>query len=87
MVSIPESGRTPRGGNGTPLWYSGLENSMGRGGWWATVNGAAKSWTRLKLLSTHTQLTIVRSSSEYYSEDEMNWQQSKALDHSNSMHS
>ena len=79
MVSITASGRTPRGGNGTPLWYSGLENSMGRGGWRATVHGTAKSWTHLKLLSTHTQLIIVRSSSEYYSEDEMNWHRQKLL--------
>ena len=28
-VLIPESGRSPGGGNGNPLQYSGLENSMG----------------------------------------------------------
>ena len=33
--------------NGNPLQYSCLENSMGRGAWWATVHGVAKSWTRL----------------------------------------
>ena len=27
--------------------YSCLENSMDWGGWWATVHGVAKSWTRL----------------------------------------
>ena len=26
-----------------------------RGAWWATVHGAAKSWTRLKRLSPSTQ--------------------------------
>ena len=26
---------------------------MDRGAWWATVHGVAKSWTRLKRLSTH----------------------------------
>ena len=26
-------------GNGTPLQYSCLENPMGGGAWWATVNG------------------------------------------------
>ena len=31
-----------------PLQYSCLENSMGRGAWWATVNGAAKCWTWLE---------------------------------------
>jgi len=24
--------------------YSGLENPMDRGAWWATVHGVAKSW-------------------------------------------
>ena len=41
--SLPESGRYPGGGNGNPLLYSCLENSMDRGVWWATVHGAAKS--------------------------------------------
>ena len=27
--------------------YSCLENSMGRGSWWAMVHGVTKSWTRL----------------------------------------
>ena len=31
MGLIPGSGRSPGIGNGTPLQYSGLENSMGRG--------------------------------------------------------
>ena len=30
-------------GNGNPLQYSCLENSMDRGAWWATVHGVAKS--------------------------------------------
>ena len=34
--SIPESGRSPAGGNGNPLQYSCLENPMDRGAWWAT---------------------------------------------------
>ena len=38
--------------NGNPLQYSCLENSMDRGAWWATVHGAAESWT---WLSTYTQ--------------------------------
>ena len=45
--SIPGLGRSPGVGNGTPLQYSCLENSMGRGPWQATVHGAVKSWTRL----------------------------------------
>ena len=35
--SIPGSGRSPGGGNGSPLQYSCLENPMGRGAWQATV--------------------------------------------------
>ena len=34
-------------GNGNPLQYSCLENSMDRGAWWSVVHGVAKSWTRL----------------------------------------
>ena len=42
---IPGLGRSPGEGNGNPLQYSCLENSMGREAWWATVHGAAKRWT------------------------------------------
>ena len=34
-------------GNGTPLQYSCLENSMDRGAWWAAVHVVAKNQTRL----------------------------------------
>ena len=34
-------------GNGTPLQYSCLENSMDRGAWWAAAHGVTKSRTRL----------------------------------------
>ena len=44
---IPELGRSPGGGNGNPLQYSCLENSMDRGAWWATVHGVANSWALL----------------------------------------
>ena len=39
---IPGSGRSARGGNGSPLQYSGLKNSMDRGAWQAIVHGVAK---------------------------------------------
>ena len=45
--SILGSGRSPGGGHGNPLQYSGLENPRHRGAWWATVHGVAKSWTQL----------------------------------------
>ena len=47
LGSIPGLGRFPGEGNGNPLQYSCLENSMDGEAWWATVHGVAKSWTRL----------------------------------------
>ena len=47
MDLIPGSERFPGEGNGNPLQYSCMENSMDRGAWWATVHGEAKSRTRL----------------------------------------
>ena len=44
LGSIPGLGRSPGGGDGKPLQYSCLENSMDRGTWQATVHGVAKSW-------------------------------------------
>ena len=41
--SIPGSGRSPGEGNGNPLQYSCLDNSMDRGTWRATVHRVAKS--------------------------------------------
>ena len=46
-ILILESGRSPGEGNGNPLQFSFLENSMDRGAWWATVHGVAKSGIRL----------------------------------------
>ena len=42
-------------GNGNPLQYSCLENSMDRGTGWATIFGVAKSWTRLSNYHFHFQ--------------------------------
>ena len=47
LGSIPGSGRSPGEGNGNPLQYPCLENSMYRGGWWATVHGITKGQTWL----------------------------------------
>ena len=59
MGSVPGLGRFPGGGHGNPLQYSGLENSMNRGAWWATVHRAAKRQTWLERLCMHTYLIIV----------------------------
>ena len=40
-------------GNGNPLQYSCLENSVHREAWWAAVHRVAQSRTRLKRPSTH----------------------------------
>jgi len=39
-------------GNGTPLWYSCLQDPMDGGAWWAAVYGVSQSRTWLKRLSS-----------------------------------
>ena len=45
LGSVPGLGRFPGEGNGNPLQYSCLENSIDIEAWWATVHGIAKSQT------------------------------------------
>ena len=52
---ISGSGRSPGEGNGYPLLYSDLENSMDRGAWQATVYGLAES-DRTERFSLHFPL-------------------------------
>ena len=40
---IPGWRRSPGAGHGNPLQYSYLANPMGRGAWWATVQGGGLS--------------------------------------------
>ena len=56
--SSPGSRRSPGEGNGNPLQYSSLENSMGRGSWEATVHGVTKSRTWLSHYHFHFQAPI-----------------------------
>ena len=46
----------PRGGQGNPFHYSCLENPMDRGAWLATVQGVAKSQTRLSDFTRGTKI-------------------------------
>ena len=43
----PGLGKFPGEGNGNPLQYSRLEDSLDSGAWWATLHGVAKNQTRL----------------------------------------
>ena len=45
MDSISGLGRSPEVGNGNPLQYACLENSMDRGACWAIVHGVANCQT------------------------------------------
>ena len=56
-IPSPELGESPGGGKSYPLQYSGLENSVDRGVWWATVHGLTKShgWVTF----TFTFITIM----------------------------
>ena len=67
LGSVSGLGRSPGEGNGYPLQYPVLENSVDRGPWRATVHGVAKSqaWLRdfhmskISLLAQmHTLLTL-----------------------------
>ena len=40
---IPRLGRFPKREYGNPVQYSGLENPMDRGAWWATIHGVTES--------------------------------------------
>ena len=54
--SIPGWGRSPGVGNGNPLQYSCLENSIDRGAWWATVHEVIKHQRQLNTRRhTHTE--------------------------------
>ena len=58
--SVPESGRSPGGGRGTPLQHSCLKNRMDREAWHTTVQGGHKESDMTEVADhththTHTQ--------------------------------
>ena len=64
---IPESRRSPGGGNGNPLQYACLENPRNSRAWRATVHGVSKNRVRLKQLSMHAMvdlLAVLRNNTE-----------------------
>ena len=54
LGSVPGLGRFPGQGNGYPLQYSCLKNSIDWGAWWATVHGVAELDTTEQIAHTHT---------------------------------
>ena len=55
--SIPESERSPGGGNDNLLHCFCLENSMDRGAWQATVHGITESDMNERLTEHHVALS------------------------------
>ena len=51
-------GRSSGGGNGNPLQYSCLGNSMDRGAWWSTVHKGLKKLDMTEQHSIHAQFFI-----------------------------
>ena len=68
---IPVSGRCPGEGNGNPLQYSCLKNSMDRGAWQAIIHGVTKSWTWLRDIIKINMSKLTSKCSD--SKREQNW--------------
>ena len=54
LSSIPGSGRSPGVGSGHHFCILGLENSMDKGAWWATVHGGLKELDMTEQLNIHS---------------------------------
>ena len=57
--SIPGSGRSSGKGNGNPLKFSCLRNSMDRGAWRATGHGIAKRQTMTERLTLYSPIAML----------------------------
>ena len=62
MGLIPGFGRSPGEGNGNPLYYSCLEDSMDRGAWWAQSMGSqrVKHWAHMYMEVNKRILKLIR---------------------------
>ena len=63
--SISGLGRSPGEGNGSPLQYSCLENSMDKGAWQAIVHGIAKSQICLNMHTLDVRVPTVTQINHY----------------------
>ena len=61
LGSVPGSGRSIGEGNGYPLQYSYLENSMDRGACRAIVHGVTESDTIEQITLSYTQSAVKKS--------------------------
>ena len=53
LCSISGLGRSPGEGHGSPVQYSFLENFMGRGAWWATIQSMGLQRVRHEWVTEH----------------------------------
>ena len=60
VIQVPGCGRSPGEGNGYPLQYPCLENSIDRGAWRPAVHGVTKSRKQLNdsLFIIHVYLCV-----------------------------
>ena len=65
---IPETGRSPRGGNGNPLQYSCLENLMDGGDWQAIVHGVAKESDTIEQLNNKLRMMSLKTFANFIGE-------------------
>ena len=56
MGSVPRSSRPPGVGNGNPLHYFCLENSMHREAWWTPVHGVTEQSDMTQCVHRHTHM-------------------------------
>ena len=56
--SITGMGRSPGEGDGNPLQYSRLENSMYRGAWWTIIHGVPKESNMTEVTNTFTLIVF-----------------------------